>query len=81
MQDTQIGIQGNLVNVQGHNIDLIVYSLNLGHPSPYAVIENGEHLDIVGGYCKSLDDAFKQISNRHHGYQIKNRASICLATN
>jgi len=72
MQTVIVGVQGRITDGT-EEIELLVHSHNLGHPSPCHVYENGVHRGMIGGSINSLDQIFTLQAARHAGFTVKGR--------
>ena len=76
-----VAIHSTLTGTGGKDVDLLIYSHNVGNPSPCAVFKNGFYEGSIGGSIDHLDQILQLELNKHPGYSIKERTSIIALTN
>lgn len=81
MEAVTVAIEGKFGKDGARDIDLVVHSFYVGHPSPCVVIEDGVNRGLIGGQVDTLDEIFQLELSRHPGYIVKERSDVVLIKN
>ena len=76
MAKTLIGIHAKLTKNGEKEIDLLVHSDSVGHPSPCVVITDWSDRRVIGGFISSLEQMFADEVAKHPGYAVQERTNI-----
>jgi cyclic di-GMP phosphodiesterase len=78
MEDIVVAIVAKLGKPGAKDIDLIVSSYYIGHPSPCHVIEDGAEVDVFRGQVRSLKEVLDLEVGRRLGYVVQQQVSIAM---
>jgi hypothetical protein len=81
MEQIIIGIHAKLTKDGEKDIDLLVHSYYIGHPSPCVVITDWSTRSGIGGSIDSLDQIFDLEVAKHPGYSVKERVNLVAIKN
>jgi hypothetical protein len=76
-----IGIHAKLTKDGAKDIDLLVHSYYIGHPSPCVVITDWSTRSGIGGSIDSLDQIFDIEVAKYPGYVVNERVNIVAEMN